>query len=122
MNEPDQHVDHMSQVQHIKEHRFVLLIVGTIATALLLVIISMALYASSGTAQVDLSRPGYSSVRDQAKENDSIYDDFSGTGPIDSETLLKFETLYSARSQQITGAKAFNSDPLSDMSLRIEFE
>lgn len=122
MNEPEQPVDHMSQVQHIKEHRFILLIVGTIATALFLVVISMALYVSSGTAQVDLSRPGYSTVRDQAKENDASYNAFSGTGPIDKEALQEFETRYDTRSKQITGVKAFNSDPLSDISLRIESE
>ena len=120
MNESDQPTDHMSQVQHIKEHRFILMIVGTIIIALFLVVIAMALYASSGTAQVDLSRPGYSTVRSQAKDSNPTFAGFSGTGPIDKAALQEFETLYDTRSKQITGVKAFNSDPLSDVSLHIE--
>lgn len=103
----------------ISRNRFVILIIGTTLVSLGLVIVAMALYASSGAAQVDLSRPGYKEVRSQTREEDPSFDGFSASGPIDEEALAKFEKLFEERTKSVVETKVFNSDVLSDEALRI---
>jgi len=102
------------------KNRFILMLIGTILISFVLVGIAMALYASSGAAQLDLSRPGYSDVRSQAKEDDA--DDrkpFPSSGPINKESLAAFEKLFAASSKDALSVPAFDGDVLSDSSLHI---
>lgn len=118
MNEHEiHHEDH--HIYRLAKNRFIVLIVGTISLALFLVSIALALYGSSGAAQVDLSRPGYSAVRDQAKEDTSDTKSFSSSGPIDKAALAEFEKLYAETSKSATSVKAFDSNVLSDEALHI---
>lgn len=118
MNEHEiQHEDH--HIYRLAKNRFIVLITGTIILALFLVSISLALYGSSGTAQVDLSRPGYSGVRDQAKEDTQEEKSFSSSGPIDKASLEEFERLYTETSKSATSVKAFDGNVLSDEALHI---
>ncbi|MFZ1360692.1 MAG: hypothetical protein WAS27_01515 [Candidatus Saccharimonadales bacterium] len=99
--------------------RFVMLLVGSIGIALTLVVISVALYFSSGTAQLDLSRPGYTSVRSQSKENP--YAQFPSSGAITDQTLDEFQTMYQERARSVTSIEQpFNGDALSDATLGID--
>lgn len=98
--------------------RFLTLIGGSITIALFLVSISVAMYFSSGTAQVDLSRPGYQSVRDQTKPEDP-YKGFPSSGTVEEKTLNDFNKLYQERAKEATTVDAFNSDVLSDTALNI---
>jgi hypothetical protein len=100
------------------DHRLIVMIGGSILVALFLVVFSMKLYDSSGAAQLDLSRPGYSAVRDQARPNDSI-DAFSGSGSINSQTLQDFDKLFSRYAEEATAVDAFGGDVLSDAELGI---
>lgn len=107
-------------MRRLAQSRFVLMIIGSIAIALILVMASMAMYASSGTAQLDLSRPGYQSVRDQIKQDDT-FDGFSVSGPIDDAALGSFKKMYGERTKSATSVdNAFNSEVLSDQSLSID--
>ncbi len=103
----------------IGQHRFIALIVGSIVVALLLVAVAMALYATSGTAQLDLSRPGYKTVRDQVKQVDN-YEGFSASGDIDQKTLDEFKKLYDAQAKDATSVDAFSPVLLSDEALGID--
>ncbi len=99
--------------------RFIILIGGSIATALTLVFISISLYFSSGTAQVDLSRPGYQSVRDQTPQ-EAPYRGFSSSGTVTQETLDEFDKLYQERSKKAKAVDdAFSGEVLSDAALSI---
>ena len=60
-------------------HRLVLLLVATITISLVLTCVSVIIYATSGAAQLDLSRPGYRSVSDQVITKDAI-DTYKRTG------------------------------------------
>ncbi len=100
-------------------YRFAILIVSSITIALILVFISVSLYFSSGTAQLDLSRPGYQSVRDQSKPEDP-YKGFSASGPVTEQTLSEFSKLYSDRAKNATSVDAFNSEVLSDAALGLD--
>lgn len=118
MNEHEiHHEDH--HIYRLAKNRFIVMIIGTIVLALFLVSIALALYGSSGAAQVDLSRPGYSGVRDQAKEDNQDTKSFSSSGPIDKTSLEEFEKLYAEASKNATSVKAFDSNVLSDEALHI---
>jgi hypothetical protein len=94
------------------EHRIALLLIFTVVTAIVLTIISMTLYNISGTAQLDLSRPGYQSVSDQIDTTTKI-DTYSATGSVNTETIREFMTLYDEQARKAKAIDAFNGDPLN---------
>lgn len=102
-----------------QQHRFMAMIAVAIMIALFLVSVALALYASSGAAQLDLSRPGYVSVRDKADKNDD-FDGFPATGTITNETMNQFRKLYEAQSQKATGLDSFGGNALSDQALSLD--
>jgi len=101
------------------DHRLALMIFGSIVMSLALVVVSMYLYSSSGAAQLDLSRPGYSSVRGRASSNDKI-DTFPSSGTITKETIQEFEALYSRYADEATAIDAFGGDVLNNRELGID--
>ncbi len=93
-------------------HRLLLLIVLSIFIALGLVSISMALYNSSGAAQLDLSRPGYKTVTSQAVNNDGDFQDYSASGPLDTNAINEFRSVYDKQATKAKAVDAFSGDPL----------
>ncbi|HMI09428.1 MAG TPA: hypothetical protein VK497_03475 [Candidatus Saccharimonadales bacterium] len=102
-----------------QQHRFMLLIGFTIIIALFLVGISLALYNSSGTAQLDLSRPGFQSVREQASQSND-FNSFPSTGTLDQSALNQFRTLYDKQVKQVTAVDGFSGDVMNDQALSID--
>lgn len=100
-------------------HRFLIMIGASIAIALFLVSVALALYASSGTAQLDLTRPGYQSVRDQAPRSDT-FSGFPATGTLDKAALEQYEKLYDERAKQAVGVESFGGNGMSDESLSVD--
>jgi hypothetical protein len=100
-------------------HRFVTLIGGTIVISLFLVGVALALYASSGAAQLDLSRPGYKSVREQAARSDN-FEGIPATGTVTQDTITQFRSLYNSQAQKATNVDTFGGDPMSDKTLSID--
>lgn len=101
------------------KHRFMLLILAAILVTCVLVLTSMAIYYSSGAAQLDLSRPGYKGIRAQVETNDSDFQNYSSTGSINQSTISEFTSLYSKQAQKTKAVDAFGGDPLSPDSLGI---
>lgn len=99
--------------------QIVLFIGGSIIMAFLLVLASMALYASSGAAQLDLSRPGYKSVQNQVDQNDN-FESFSASGPVTKDTLDQFLKLYQKQVKPVDNADVFSPDTLDDQALGID--
>ena len=93
-------------------HRFLLLIIATIGLSLTMVVISLVAYNVSGTAQLDLSRPGYQSVRDQVERTDQT-SGFSGNGPVNTQVLEEFTQLFDEQAARAKAVDAFNGDPLN---------
>ncbi len=102
-----------------ERHRFLVAVGICIVVSLFLVGVALALYASSGAAQLDLSRPGYQSVRQQAASNDTL-DTFPATGTLDKEAIERFRKLYDERAGQATGVDSFGGTVMSDESLSID--
>lgn len=101
-----------------QQHKFMLLVGITIVVAFILVVISLWLYNSSGAAQLDLSRPGYQSVRDKVN-HDKTFAGFSSSGPIDRSALDEFRRMYDEQLKEATTVESFGGDVMSDESLGI---
>lgn len=101
------------------QHRFLLLIAVSVGIAFIMTFISMAMYTSSGTAQLDLSRPGYQSVSSQVNRDDSAFKNYSSIGPVNQDSINEFKALYESQSTKAKSVDAFSGDPLSPESLGI---
>lgn len=104
----------------ISGHQFGIMVIISIFLALTLVFISMALYYSSGTAQLDLSRPGYVDVRDQIDTSDNLQN-YPSTGAITTAVLTEFKTLFDQKVSKIESVDVFGSDPLNPDGLGLNF-
>lgn len=112
--------DHQpSRLNRLQQYRFIGMMVGVILIAMFLVGVAMALYNNSGAAQLDLSRPGYQSVRDQVVSTDD-FTSFPASGAIDQQALDQFRSLYEEQSKQATNVDAFGGDVMSDKALSID--
>jgi hypothetical protein len=89
----------------------------TLAVTVVLLGISILLYRVSGTAQLDLSRPGYETARDKSEAVRS--DEFDSTGPINDKTIKEFESMYDSRASRIKSINAFKSEALSNEAFNI---
>lgn len=95
-----------------QRHRFFVLVAGAVCAALTLVTISIAIYNLSGSAQLDLSRPGYQAVSDQVTRDDSI-GEYSASGDVTLQTIDEFLKLYDEQATKAKAIDAFNGDPLN---------
>lgn len=106
-------------MSRFEKHRFMILVGATIAISLVLVVLSMWLYTSSGASQLDLSRPGYVSVREQV-DGSNQFKDFSATGPVTDTTIDEFTALYDEQVKRVGEDGGFGSQVLSNKALSIE--
>ena len=101
--------------------RQIVLFIGTsIVIALILVVVSMALYASSGAAQLDLSRPGYTSVQSQLDQSDDSFESFPSTGAVNKKVIDEFQKQYQKQIKSVNSTDAFSPSPLDPQSLGID--
>ena len=101
-----------------RKFRFASMIICVIAVACTLTGISLHIYNASGAAQVDLSRPGYQSVRKEATANTSD-EQFSATGNLDAKAYSQFNAMYDRHAKRTVDAPSFGEEALSDDSLQI---
>lgn len=102
-----------------RQHKFLLLVGATILTSMILVGVAMGMYASSGAAQLDLSRPNYQNVREKANRDERLTA-FPATGKMTQDSLAQFRELYEPQSKRIVDFESFGGDPLSDQALGID--
>ena len=106
-------------LDHVKDHRFVIMIFGSIGIALLLVAVALSLYGSSGAYQLDLSRPGDVNLRSQVRE-DSSFKGFASEGALDSEAIKEFQAMYDEKLDDAVSMSSFSADVLSPHALGID--
>ena len=94
------------------KHRLSLLLILTVIIALAMTIISMFAYNASGTAQLDLSRPGYQSVSNKVDKTDKITE-YSSFGSVNKDSINEFIKLYDEQAAKTKAVDAFNGDPLN---------
>jgi len=107
----------VNEMSNSGKRRFLLFIIMSMIVSSVLVVVSMQLYNSSGAAQLDLSRPGYISVRSQAMIDNSDFGDYSSTGSINQSAITEFKSLYKKQAQKTKAVDAFGGDPLSAKAL-----
>lgn len=93
--------------------RFMLLMIISISLALILTLASIIIYYKSGSAQLDLSRPGYKEVRSQVVTRDDNLTDIPTIGPANQAFIEDFKILYDQQVEKIKLVEAFASDPLN---------
>jgi len=101
------------------KHRLSLLLIITVLIAVTLTVISMIAYNVSGTAQLDLSRPGLSSVSDKVDKGDKITE-YSSFGPVNKDSINEFTKLYDEQAKKAKAVDAFNGDPLNPETLEFD--
>lgn len=104
----------------LAEHRLTMLISGSIIIALVFAAIGLMLYNTSGTAQLDLSRPGFEGVDKLVKEGQTNLVEYPASGPINEETLTQFNRLYQTQLENVTSVDAFSGDPMAPDALGID--
>lgn len=97
-------------------HRFFLLVLITIVISITMTVVALVMYNVSGSAQLDLSRPGYQSVSDKV-EREEPSREFNSFGPVTRETLEDFMKLFTESSNRAKAVDAFNGDPLNPETL-----
>lgn len=97
-------------------------IVSAIIIALLLTVISVLLYSISGTAKLDLSRPGYESTRGQIRRSDGIDQNFSANGSLDGKVIKDFLKIYDKEAKDLRQYSVFKEDILDDAQLGLTGE
>jgi hypothetical protein len=117
MNDNEEAV--MAELGFWDKHRILLLIAISIIISCVLVSISMTLYATSGAAQLDLSRPGYKAVSSQVVTNDAGFENYPTSGNLDASSIDEFKKLYETQSTKAKAVDAFGGDPLSPDALEI---
>ena len=98
-----------------KVNNLVWLTIGVLVITVIILTIALSLYKTSGAAQLDLSRPEYNGIRQQAKVKED--DEFDTKGPVDRNTIKEFLKSYDARAEKINAINAFGPEPLSDQAL-----
>ncbi|MFZ2494367.1 MAG: hypothetical protein WAW60_01165 [Candidatus Saccharimonadales bacterium] len=78
----------------------------------------MALYITSGTSGLDLSRPGFEQTRKNAL-NDSSSPEFSPTGKLTQKDIEEFTKLYNDQRDRLKKMGSFDDQVLTDESLRL---
>ncbi len=115
----DEIVEDANHLPGWQKHRFLLMVGGSIVIALAMVAVALKLYATSGAAQLDLSRPGYEHVSEQVVKTE-VFKGFPSTGVIDQQAFDDFQTMYSKRAEQATNINSFSGDVMSDAALAID--
>lgn len=105
----------------VRAHQFFVMVTIVIVISLFLVYVALSLYQSSGTLQLDLSRPGYDSARKEATRDTEVFKGFSADGTISDESLNEFDKLYKEKAAEaLIDIADFSGDTLSDAALTLD--
>lgn len=88
-----------------------------IVIAVLLSVLSMTLYFVSGTAKLDLSRPGYESARNQINHDDGTEENFPASGALDGKVMKDFIGMYDKRVKSLEQYDTFSQNILDDAQI-----
>lgn len=100
----------LSKWQHSKLY---VLLVGVIFVSLILVTVAMNIYNSSGASQIDMSRPGFSSVQ-KAVKDDNNTTSFPASGQFDQQSFKDFYKMYDERVKALESINAYNPAAVQD--------
>lgn len=94
-------------------HRMFALVTVVIVIAIGMATAGVVLYNVSGTAQLDLSRPGFEGVATRIDEDLEDFETFSADGEINSDILEEFREMMEEQVDNARAYDAFGGDPLN---------
>lgn len=100
-------------------NKFVLLIAGSIGISLVLVTVAVSVYNSNGAAQLDLSRPGFSSVRDKIIKEDKDRTAYPSSGTFDQKAFDDFDLMYQKYSDAVKAINGYDSAAVNNDAINI---
>lgn len=103
----------------LAEYRLAAFIGVSVVVALLLTTVSLLLYTLTGTASLDLSRPGYEDARQKVKRevDDEV---FSATGGMNKAVMKEYLSLYQKKQQPLKTYDSFDPNIVSDTQLNLD--
>lgn len=101
----------------VRRYKFAFGVALAIIICLILTGFSVLLYVVTGTAKLDLSRPGYEGVRQKVVKSPPSQHGFSASGTLDEKTIDIYLENYKKQSQIISKYDNFNPRILDDVSL-----
>ena len=101
----------------IRRYKIIVALLITVLIAIAMTILSFYLYIRSGVSVLDLSRPGYESVREQVQPKTPTTE-FDATGPVNPDVIDKFHVLYEEQKTGLNATDNFSNQNLEDANLR----
>jgi len=101
----------------VGRHRFPFAIGAVVIISILMTAVSLSLYVTSGTARLDLSRPGYESVRQDVQQSPG--ETYNSDGPVNEAALNEFDQLLQKRRTNLDALGGFEDTTIDDESLRL---
>ncbi len=98
-------------------NQLLVFIIGSVLIAIVITAVSMGLYQSSGAAKLDLSRPGYESVRSEVDDDNSSTKAFSPTGNLDAAAIKDFRSRYEAIKNKLDKTNNYDEADIDDDNL-----
>ncbi|MDR2524437.1 MAG: hypothetical protein LBC95_02770 [Candidatus Nomurabacteria bacterium] len=103
----------------VARHTFPFMILAAVLVAAILTTISITIYISSGAANIDLSRSGYESVRENIIESEEDEAPFPVTGAIDAAAVEDFIQRANKLQVELDKMNDFGGEPLDDAALNL---
>lgn len=104
----------------ILRHQLLTAITLVIVVTAVLTSISMTLYIQSGASGLDLSRPGFSTARDDLQQDTNTT--FKSTGSLTPKDIEAFTKLYEKQRAVLSSLSNFDDESLSDESLGLTLD
>jgi hypothetical protein len=99
------------------QYKLAFAIGSAIVASLILTAFSVLLYNVTGSAKLDLSRPGYESVRQKVSRTSAQPNNFQSTGPLNNKVISSYLKEYDKQSTRLSSYDAFNPSLLDDSQL-----
>lgn len=99
-------------------HQFLFFIIFCIVIAFVMTMISLQLYRHSGAMRLDMSRPGYESVRSEVEKS---RDDqpYSATGELNEAAIDDFNNRVDHYKQELENLGTYDNSIISDENLNL---
>ena len=116
-------IDDLKNDAHLRtkwEHgRFYAFLAATIGIALLLVSIAMGMYTTSGTSQLDLSRPGYIGAQKNMNNDTKTITTFPSSGVFDKQAFDDFRKMYDERLEALKAINGYDPAAVNNDSFNL---
>ncbi len=104
--------------ERIQRHTIIYGVIAALLIAILMTMVSMALYVSSGASRLDLSRPGYENIRAEVQSGRED-NTFRANGPLNEAVYDDFQDRFTKRREVMQQLGDYRSTALNDRELQI---